>query len=286
MKDFGFSINVDKDTNYIIGHTESSWEALRNSSIVSIDNDGHFYNIGGVEPLNFITDFTLKDDKLMIDGNYENLFIIDDILTISYKEYELLTILNIKDKGTNYKINDILNLDGGILSTNLIDNKSQPTILQVEEVDSVGGINKLKVLSKGIYLQFPPKENKLTGKGNGAQVSLEYNLIKDRKMIERQVISAQNQDSNTIIDLNYKLPENVTAGKISMSKYKAFLTSNYIGDTKKNAQYTIIRDFSPNFRFPLLAKGSNKLEETLNHTIIELDKKIKELENKINSLTK
>lgn len=286
MKDFGFSINVNKDTNYIIGHTESDWSALRKNSLVSIGDDGHFYNIGNIEPLNFITDFTVDNDKLKIDGNYENYFIADDILTISYKEYELLTVLNIKNKGSNYKVNDILSLNGGILSVNTVDNQSQNTLFQVEEVDGGGGINKLKILNKGIYLKYPDKENALLGgKGKDGLIIIESSLIKERKMIERQVVSARNQDSNTIIELNYKLPENITEGKISMNKFKGLLTSNYIGETKRDTNYVIIRDFTPFYGLPLLVKGGNKLEETYNHSILELEKRIKDLEDKVSKLS-
>jgi hypothetical protein len=85
--------------------------------------------------LNFITDFVIEDNKLKIEGNYEDYFIFDDIITISYKEYELLTILMVIKEGQGYKVNDILSLDGGVLSVNIIDNQSQNTTLQVEEVD-------------------------------------------------------------------------------------------------------------------------------------------------------
>jgi hypothetical protein len=55
-----------------------------------------------------------------------------------------------------------------------------------------GGIKKLKILNKGLYLQFPEKINDLKGgKGNNAVIHIESNLIKERKMIERQIISAQ-----------------------------------------------------------------------------------------------
>jgi hypothetical protein len=47
-----------------------------------------------------------------------------------------------------------------------------------------------------------------------------------------------------------------------MNKFKAFLTSNYVGETKRNMEYHVLRDFSPHFGLPLLVKGGNKLEET------------------------
>ena len=276
MKNFGFTINIDNNSNFIIGHSEAEWKHIRENSLISIDNEPVFYTIGKTEPLNFITDFVLEDEiNLTINGNYEHYFIYDDILTISYKEYELLTILSINNGGINYRTNDLLSLNGGILSINTIDNTSKPTILQVESVGINGEIQKLKVVDKGVYIQFPNNSNKLTGGlGQNAEILVESKLIENRKMIERQVLSAQNIGSNTRIQINYALPRNILQGKVSLNKYIGYLTSSYVGATKRDVPYHVIRDFSPVLRLPLLIKGSNKIEETYNYAILKLEQEV------------
>ena len=285
MKNFGRNINIDKNTNVVIGHTEVDFSSARINSLINIDKDGHFYTIGAIEPFNFISDFTIKNNDLIIPGNVESYFLFEDILTISYKEYELLTILNINNKGTGYKVGDILSLSGGILSVNIIDNTSFPTLLKVEEISSNGEINKLTIAHRGAYISFPEKNNKLQGgSGKDANILLESNLNSNRKMIERQVVSAESFGPDTVIELNYKLPKDVYEGKISMSKYKIILTSNYVGETKRNINYSIARDYTPIYYLPLALKNGNKFEESYNYTVIKMEQKIKELEDKINSL--
>lgn len=282
MKNFSHSINVDKDKNYVISHTESDWAAMRNNSLISIDDDAHFYTIGNTKQLNFIADFEITNNNLIISGNYEHYFLKDDVLTVSYKEYELLTIKSIINNGNAYKIGDILSCSNGQLSVNIFDNSKNSTTFQVEEVDGNGGIIKLKIINKGIYIIPPEETNTLVGgNGNSAVISLGFIIINNRRMIDRQVANARNDQSNTIIELNDYLPAGVNSGKISMSKYIGYLTSNYIGNTKKNSKYHITRDKTPHLGLPFLSKNSQKNDEFFNHVILELDKKIQELESRL-----
>lgn len=283
MKNFSHSINIDNNSNLIVSHTESDWAAMRNNSLVSIDNDGHFYTIGKIDKLNFIIDFAVDDkNNLVIPGLFEHYFLKDDVLTISYKEHELLTIKSIINKGRGYKNGDILNCSGGELSVRIFDNYKSATTFQVEETDGDGGVLKLKTLNKGIYIIPPEINNTLTGgNGSGLQILFGYTTLNNRTMIEREVISAQNQDSYTIIQISDRLPIGITSGKISMNKYLGYITSNYVGKTKRNAKYSILRDRTPHLGLPLLAKNSPKTEEFFNYTLLELDKKIKELEDRL-----
>lgn len=285
MKNFDFTVNVEYNSNTVVSHCDSNWSNIKNNSLISIDNDGIFYTIGKIESLNLIEDFTLDNNKMVINGNYENIFMIDDTVNISYKEYELLTIKSIVNKGINYKINDVLTLSGGLLSLDIINNKSEITTFRVEEIDINGGINKLKILNKGIYIKFPEKENILSG-GNGenCKISIEDKLINNRNIIERQVISADIHNGNTYIELNYKLPDNIINGKLSINKYIAKLTSNYIGKDKKNVGYSIIRDYTPEIELPLVIKGTNKMEESYNFSMIRIDKELQEIKKLIKVL--
>ncbi len=291
MKNFSHAININKGDNYLFNHTECDWAALRIGSLINIDNDQHFYTIGAVEPFNYITDFTIENtvenNDLIVNGNIENYLMLDDIIKVSYKEYELLTIKNILNKGQGYKINDILSCNGGNLSINIVNNASKNTLLKVEEVDNNGGIVKLSIIHKGLYINPPDNINNLIGgSGLNAQISLEYVVIPNRTMIDKQVLSVINSGPNTIVEIYGKMPEGVKNGKLSFSKYKAYLTSNYVGENKRNSNYHINRDVSPYLGLPLLLKGSNKSEEFYNHTILEIDKKLKDLQNQIDELKK
>ena len=122
MKNFGYNINVDKNSNCIVGHSEVDCSHIRPGSLINIHNDNHFYTIASTEPLSFISEFISEGRNLIINGNYENYFLLDDILTLSYKEYELLTIKEVTNRGANYQVGDTLSLNGGVLSINILDN--------------------------------------------------------------------------------------------------------------------------------------------------------------------
>lgn len=284
MKNFSHAINVTNNNNYIISHTESNWSHLRPNSLISIDDDRHFYTIGQIEEVNFIVDFKY-DNYCILDGEHEELFLMNDILTISYKEYQISTIIDIISGGQRYQIGDLLSIDGLTLSIDVFDNKKETFLTKVEEVDGNGAITKLSIVNKGKYINSASTEQSLTGgKGNGAKISCLFTALSNRKMIERQNIEAINKNGHTYITLSDKLPMGVTEGKLSFNKHKAYLTSTYIGSTKRNSKYHISRDYTPFLNLPLLAKNSNKNEEFYNHAILEIDKKLRDMQAQIDIL--
>lgn len=276
MKQFGFALNINRDSNTLVSHSESDWSFLRPGDLVTIDDDKIFYEIASRENLFFIQSFDkINDTQIVINGNYEYLFIPDDVINISYKEYELLTIKEILNKGNGYKVNDILNLTGGEVSINVTDNSSQSTLLKVEAVDSHGGITKFSIANRGNYTIFPDKINDLYGgHGQECKISVEDRITESRKMLERQIESVKENESNTIITLNYSLSNSIINGKISCNKWKAYLSANYTGETKRNAEYHVTRDHTPYLKLPLVLKNSGKLEEYYNYTIKKIDQEL------------
>jgi hypothetical protein len=285
MKNFTHSINVTHNSNYIISHSGCDWSPLRVNSLISIDNDMHFYTIGKVEELNLVVDFKVINGLLILNGNLDENFIIDDSVTLSYKEYELSAIKSIISSGQNYKVGDILSPEDGVASINVFDNSQSKTLIKVEDVGENGSIHKLSIINNGKYISIPKENTNLFGgNGNGATISTIYSTSVNRKMIDKQVISSYCENNGTVLELDSELPIEVTEGKLSLYKHRAFLTSNYIGETKKNCQYHVIRDVSPFLGLPLLLKNSNKNEESYNHTILKVDKIIHDLQVQIYNL--
>lgn len=287
MKNFSHSINVNNNSNYIINHTECDWSAMRKNSLISIGNDMHFYTIGHVEPLNVICDFSVLGNDVVLNDNLEENFIIGDTVTISYKEYELFGITSIINKGQGYKIGDILSPDNGIVSNNIFDNTMYYTNLKVADIDGDGGILKLDIQDNGRYIEPPQNSSSLSGgNGSNAQIFLSYRVINNRKMVDKQVISCKYNNGITSVELDSSLPSGVKDGKLSMRKFKGWLTSNYIGQTQRDIKYHVVRDATPFLGMPFLSKNSNKNEEFYNHTILQLDHKLKDLQRQIDELKK
>lgn len=286
MKKFSHAINITNGNNYFITHTESDWSAGRRGSLVSIGDDNHFYTVGEIEDINFITDF-VYNGLLVLNGDFEEIFLTDDILTISYKEYHAFIIKNIVQSGTGYQVGDVLTCSGGDLSVNIIDNSKTPVSVKVETVDHQGGIISVSLLRDGKYTSPPTGEIPLSGgHGSGASITIDFDIIKNRAMLEKQVVSSKHIDGNTLIEINYMLPAGVKEGKISLRKNKVYLTGAYVGPTKRNIHFHVARDQSPNLRLPLLLKNSNKNEESINFAFLALDKEIALLKEEIAALKK
>lgn len=284
MKKFSHSINIENNSNRLVSHTDSDWSAMRDGCLISIDDDNHFYTVGKLEELNFISDFNY-DGNIVLNGDYSNLFLENDTITISYKEYEAFAIISVLNPGSSYREGDVLSCSGGNLSINVVNNVKYPTLIKVESVDGQGGISQISLLNKGLYVTPPDSDNSLSGGfGSSARISITYEVAKNRKMIDKQVINSVFNGGSTILSLNYQLPSGVKDGKISFNKYIAYLTSNYVGDTKKNVNYHVVRDRTPGLNLPMLLKNSNKNEEIFNFTIMQLDEKIVNLEKRIAQL--
>ena len=288
MKHFGFSINIDKNSNTLISHGGSNWSALREGSLVNINNSNHFYTIGNKESINVIKSFkNVNGHNIEIDGNYENLFLDNDLINLSYREYTLFIINNIVNGGKGYKKGDILAPSDGQLSINSFDNSSEICALEVKETDGNGTILKLNISKNGRYLYPPTYSNQVKGgSGNGAQIFLKFNTIDSKKNLERQIIKCVNQEYRTLITLNYPISVFILNGELSINKWKAYLTSNYVGENVRNGSYHIVRDYTPHHQIPLMTKGTAKIEETYNHGVHEFDKIIKNLTERINELEK
>lgn len=288
MKQLGFTVNINNNSNILIGHSESDWSVLRDGDLVIIDTNKSFYTIGNTEKVFFIQPFKkLNNNQISINGTWEHFFLPDDILNITYKEYELLTIKQIINPGKNYKIGDIVSLSGGILSINSFDNSTQASLFKVENINSEGGITQLSILNRGCYISFPDHINDIKGgNGMGATIFIEEKLIESRKTLERQVESVKEWGADTIITLNYHLPESIIDGKVSVQKWKLYLTSNYSGETKRDVSYQIIRDLTPVLKLPFVVKNSNKLEEAYNYSIKRLDQEITNLTQQIEEIKK
>ena len=286
MKKFSHGININQGNNYFITHTESDWSAGRTGLLISIGDDNHFYTVGKIEDINFITDFTYENNRLVIPGHYEDIFILDDIVTVSYKEYEIFIVKSILNGGNGYSVGDILTYTDSGLSVNVFDNSQQPATFKVESIGPSGEVTSLSLQNKGKYIRQLSSINLKGGRGSDCSIEVLSNVIVNRAMIEKQIESAREIDGNTILEINYILPIGVKEGKISLSKKKVFLTGAYVGNTKRNTHFHINRDYTPNLKLPLLVKNSNKHEENLNHSLLEIDKIISKLLQDIEELKK
>ena len=283
MKVIGTIGSVRRGDAKVISTTFSDWSALREGTFIKFNDDPQFYIVSCTERKTYLKDFiTLESSVIKVNEDCGVNINEGDTLHISYKEHELSTIYKIISAGKGYRIGDQLTLAGGTASLNITDNILNSTKFIASKVGDEGEIAELNIIDKGKYIEIPPQITDLKG-GLGSLASLEvgFKLTDHRAFIERDVQKVEFKGSATIIHLVYSLPTGIKEGKLSIEKWEMILVSNYQGENKIAQPFQVIRDFTPNYRIPLITKNSFNQELIINHALTILDKKIAELENKL-----
>lgn len=288
MKVIGTIGSIKQNSNKLISTTYSDWSAVREGSFIKFEDDVHFYIVSHVEKKTYLKDFIVNDPSVIqVNENCGANINPEDSLYISYKEYEISTVNKIINAGINYKVGDRLNLAGGKASTNIRDNTLNTGIITVNRIGENGEILEISIADHGKYIESPPSITSLQGGGGqNATIEISYRLSDHRTFIERDVESVEFKSAETIIHLVYGLPNGIKEGKLSIEKWEITLTSNYTGITRINQPFQVLRDFTPNYKMPLIAQNAVNQELIYNHTIAILDRKIAELEKRIKELEK
>ncbi|MEK6882724.1 MAG: hypothetical protein AABY22_24085 [Nanoarchaeota archaeon] len=284
MKISNYNASILFDTNRVVSSSNDSWQVIKKGSLFRIGEDEEFYTIEKTNQIYFIKDFeVISDNRLKINSNVGLNIMVGDILTISYKEYELWTVLDVLEKGKGYKVDDEVILEGGDLSLDVSNNLTYPAKFNITEVDESGGIILFGLKDNGKYINSPEKTVKINGgNGNGAVFEVEFKPVDDRKVLEIAVSSVNPKEKDiTIVDLDYSIPAKIRQGKLSLKKWEMFLDRNYRHFNKINCPYSISYDFSPNYNFPKMLKNTFTPELVYNQFLLQLDGKLKEFENKI-----
>lgn len=286
MKIIGTIASIKKDSNKLISATFADWSAVREGTFLKFQNDLHFYTVHRVDRRIYIKDFEVISPNTIKVNEDVGLDISEqDTLNISFKEYELNTIHRIVNGGWGFKIGDNVIFNGGVPSLNTRDNILENAVLDVVRIGSRGEIIEIKIANRGKYIEPPPTTINLnTNDGSGALIEASYKLANNRTFTERDVDRIEYKSGETIIYLVYPLLGGIKNGKLSAEKWEITLSSNYNGENKINEEFQIIRDFTPNYKMPLLAQNSQNQELMINRSVTILDNKIKELEDRIKKL--
>lgn len=279
------TISILKNTNRAVSCSNADFTSIRPGSFIKFGNDSVFYTVAQSKAFMYIRDFEAVDPfTIKVNGEVGVDLLESDDLTISYKEYELLTTTPV-NRGTGYTLNDILLVEGGTPSVDVATGGQNITQFKVAQVGPNGEILQVALENRGKYLTEPPFEAALIGgKGQGAIFQLTYKLIDVRTTVERTIQNITRNPNETLISLHYPLPAGVFEGKVSSQKWELILTSNYGNESKLDTNYTLTRDFSPIYNIPLLSKGTVNPELIANQALLAIERKIKELEDQIKAL--
>lgn len=295
MRALGHTISIQNNTNRAICGSESDWSQIRPGSFIRFAQDDVLYTVAKTNQIFYIKDAVVGADgrKLIINDDIGINLHKGDCLTVSYKEYTLLTLLEIADGGSNYRVEDIISLNGGITSPEQSSGRPQLTAFRVTSVDENGKITGLALHSLGLYLVTPTSECKVDGgNGSNAKLLVEFKLVDNRRIVDRIVNKIDYSPAQSSLYLNYPMPAGLSEAKISVNKWEVILTGNYIGESLIDSDYKVSRDFTPNLGLPMMVRNSlstdllyNNSIQTLDLVISELQAQVKELQEKIKTLS-
>lgn len=281
-----FTVSILKDTNRLVATSSVNWSNVKAGSFFRFKKDPNLYSIIKARHFTQFNDFKLLNARtITINTDVGINLLKNDELNIIYKEYEIITIFNIINKGTKYKIGDKLKLNIDNPSYDISSGLSSFCVIEVLEVNSSGGIEKINLEKKGRYLN-KPISNEIEcsgGHGIGCKLDVLFKENNAQEPLERKIEYIQHDNPCTIY-LNAPLPTGVVEGRLSVNKWELFITSIATNNII-NSEFDIIQDFTPNYHFGLLIPNSISKDPIINNNFTKIDIKLKELEDAINRLT-
>lgn len=283
-----YIISVKNGESKALACSQVDFGLLREGACIKFGADKVFYKIANKNQVFYIKDFIKASPNCLriTEDTQENICVGDD-LTVSYKEYEAFTVLSIVEPGQGYRVGETVTLKGGIVSQDLESGVKEAASYIVLEVNENGGVTKIGPNKRGKYTVTPDVKCYTTGfYGKNCVLEMEYGLINNRKLVEKQVNIIVKENGHTFIYLNGSIPDGINTGKLSIEKWEIALTEKYQGDTKIDVKFETFQDFTPHYNVPLLAANSFSSHVVFNQAVALFDLKISELEARINELEK
>jgi len=188
MKGFGDKASVLLGSNKIYSSTNSYWGRINEGAYFKFSKDKCYFNIGRTQKESYSKIFSLKNrNTIVLDVNLSPILLKGDQIKLNYHESVFKTIKVIFSEGANYKIDDLLFLEGGHLNPFY----QSSAILKVTETDESGAVKNVEIIEKGKYI-IPPEKNAVLncstdGAGKNAQLICEFDHNEKKESLERDL---------------------------------------------------------------------------------------------------
>src|SRR4051812_48530388 len=116
----GDALSVSKGTCLVYASSQNSLDRVKEGSYLRVGFENAFYIINKKEEFFYLKPFVVKDNfTLEIAENVVPKLQPNDVISLSFKESEMSIVAGIVNAGTNYKVNDVLVVEGGHPSVDL-----------------------------------------------------------------------------------------------------------------------------------------------------------------------
>ena len=289
-KNIDYYASVTSGTSRVIGGSENDWGTVRPGSYIKFQNDPTYFTISDKKEYFYISEFESENGRILtVKENFGINLLVNDLVTITYKEQELLNISKVIEPGKGYVVGDELEALGGEQSLDVSCNGRTPAIFKVKEIGEAGGIKVLDIIERGKYVEAPKKEITLIhGRGSDAKIKVDWTESPKRSYVEKEIEKTDISNDKFSITLNYQLPDGIKKGKLSVKKWEIFLASPYNCVSKDQEICNITRDFTPNYKLPLMSSNQHpwllNQEVAHNEAVSKMDLLIKRLDERIKKL--
>ncbi len=281
------TVNLTKGSNKVYAGTSADWSSIRSNSFLKVQDISTLYTILDTEKHFFIKKFENKGNSIISIPEDVSAFLnTGDEIKISFKEH-LVDEFFLKQGGSGYSTGDLLEIENENSVKDSFEGKSFVATFKVQEIGSKGEIRKVSLENRGRYLlQFAEKEVSRMKGGYGSGAEIEINFIESGniKIITKTVLDVELQGSSSEVSLESPFEQSVQGGKLSFEKWSLETKHPHKGNSAFNREATITRDFTPHCKMPFIPGTNDVTESHYNKTISILDRKIAELEERLNNL--
>ena len=284
MKPEVFEGSIQKGTNQLYITTERQVIA-KNVAFVKIEGNEIFYRVENIETINLKKKFDSRGKSLVVKGDFTYKIAPNDIINLSFQEYEAVSFSNLKTNESAYKVGEKIYAQGGSPSSNNTNLTGQYTEFTVQSIDDEGKILKLKMTRPGKYILPPSNPVSIMNQdGNVVYVDLQFEESPEQSILERQITYVENKEGSTSLGILYPIPQIVEEGELTLRKQILLLDKPYAGESIDGKICEMTFDFSPLNGIPLLPPASLDPHATFNEAIRVIEQKFLDLEKRISNL--
>ena len=279
-----FEGSIKKGTNKLYITTERQVIA-KNGAFVKIAGNEIFYRVENIETINLKKKFDSRGKSLVVKGDFTYKIAPNDIINLSFQEYEAVSFSNLKTNESAYKVGEKIYAQGGSPSSNNTNLTGQYTEFTVQSIDDEGKILKLKMTRPGKYILPPSNPVSIMNQdGNVVYVDLQFEESPEQSILERQITYVENKEGSTSLGILYPIPQIVEEGELTLRKQILLLDKPYAGESIDGKICEMTFDFSPLNGIPLLPPASLDPHATFNEAIRVIEQKFLDLEKRISNL--
>ena len=256
----------------------ANWSSINSGQEIEIMGSPEKFSAVRINSINYNKPFSvISESRIKFDSNAKDLVLDGDTIDCYFKTYYVALVNDVIEKGSGYKVNEIVSLSNGSYFENSLD-KKEKALFKVISIDANGGILELNLISKGKFCQNFNEAEIEGGSGKGAKLSVILGKNNNKELKFFSVLDVKHEDSSIIADLNEKIKDPFLCGEIYIKRYRITLNKPI---NKEYSSHPFIAkvEKTPFLNLPL-AKDSN-IEQIYNQAILTIDSKIKELSTSV-----